>query len=237
MIADSGLAPERFVLEHMLRPYVTALGWLLLEEGIQVEGHTQNILFEVSGGGKLTGQVALRDLSDMSVSIEHRIARQRKFPDLRDFFAEAPPFSVASVAADFQCGGPSAGPRRALVTVERFGLRGFVWAINASLSRYYRGYRQTHVERQYLGMWQDELVQRLGVRARPRRERLGLAVDEAFSEFWRRVDWGELGAREVKQQAAKPILKTQGGTLMRIDCPWGELFLEQGTPAWFRPAF
>ncbi len=59
-IRRSGLPPEAFVVERLLRSYVDVLAYLLFEQGLQVEGHPQNVLFEVDADESWTGRLILR---------------------------------------------------------------------------------------------------------------------------------------------------------------------------------
>jgi siderophore synthetase component len=63
LVELAGDEPEATVIEHVLKPYVAVLAHLLLEQGIELEAHAQNVLFELGRRG-LTGRVVLRDFSD-----------------------------------------------------------------------------------------------------------------------------------------------------------------------------
>ena len=92
LIRRSGRKPEAFVLEELIRPYVKVLAYLLFEEGIQVEGHAQNVLVEIDADEGLTGRVVLRDLSDMSVSIPLRVAKRSRSRPSTGTPGPRPPF-------------------------------------------------------------------------------------------------------------------------------------------------
>ena len=154
LIARSGADPAAFVVEQILRRYVEVAAYLLFVQGIQIEGHSQNVLLEVDADDTLTGRIALRDLSDTSVSLPHRLARRKPLPALTSgVLPPGAPFPIASVAADYACNFGRPTLFRAFDTVERYGLWGFVWAINTVLSRWFREYDSAGVEDQYLALW------------------------------------------------------------------------------------
>jgi RNA polymerase sigma factor (sigma-70 family) len=242
MIKRSGIAPEDFALEKIIRPYVSVLAFLLLEEGIHAEGHTQNILFEVTNDSELTGRIILRDLSDMSVDIAHRIARGKALPDLHCVVSEPPPFPLATVAGGHRSGWTRTNAGRAWNTVERYGLRGFVWAVNTSLARFFPRYCTADVERAYLRFWQEETVRSLEIRPSRRKNRPGIEIDEALRRFHRRVAWRDLGAdrifsvpRTVEQLQPLGVLPHGSSKIQRIESPWGDLLVAAGLPAFFAP--
>ncbi|MEO8352619.1 MAG: IucA/IucC family protein [Chthoniobacteraceae bacterium] len=244
MIRRSGIAAEEFVVEKLLRPYVSVLGFLLFDQGIQTEGHMQNILLELDANQVLTGRVVLRDLSDMSVSIALRIARQKPLPAFeRTFFPAEVPFPLASVAADHRANAGRARLLRGHDTVVRWGLRGFVWSLNTSLARFFPKYRATVVERAYLALWQEQAVRWLGVKPIFRRMPRDFAIDDAMADNLRHIDWTPLGATGGASLAreAEPLLiggltrRRRGADYERIECPWGDLYLDAGRPAFFRP--
>jgi hypothetical protein len=134
---------------------------------------------------------------------------------------------------------------RAQDTVEVYGLRQFVRSVNESLVRYIVGYDARRVEHEYLRLWQDEAVRRLGVRPLIVRHRGGLATDEAIAYFLENVDWRRLGAgapvslprRAQVVPTGQPTRRRSGPAYRRVECRWGDLFLEEGRPVFFRPAF
>ena len=102
VIRRAGVRPESFVIDRLLAPYVDALSFLLLEHGLQFEGHSQNVLLEVDEQMVLTGRMVFRDLSDTSVSIPLRLARRRPFPALdTGTFPVGAPFRLARIPTDF----------------------------------------------------------------------------------------------------------------------------------------
>ena len=129
-------------------------------------------------------------------------------------------------------------------TVERYGLWGFVWPINQSLARFFDRYDTRRVEQQYLELWQQAAIEYLKVRPLFRRHPKGLATDEAVAYFLRQVDWCALGARPAcLPDAAEPLLgegrmrRRSGRVYERLPSAWGDMFILQGVPAFFRPAF
>ena len=79
-IRQDGGRPERFVVERVLAPFITVVAYLLLEQGLEVEPHGQNVLFGVGTDGALTGEVVLRDLSDTSLHVCLRLAKDKPCP-------------------------------------------------------------------------------------------------------------------------------------------------------------
>jgi hypothetical protein len=244
MINRCGIAPEKFVLERVIGPYVSVISYLLLEEGLHVEGHAQNVLFEVNDDSELTGRVILRDLSDMSVDIAHRIARGKPLPDIRGISSGPPPFPLSTVAGGHRCGWTRSNAGRAWNTVERYGLGGFVWSVNTSLARFYPEYNASAVERGYLRKWQEQTMHSLHIRPTLRKDRPGIEMDETVRRFHRRVAWKELGAEHVSQpprriEQLQPIGVLPGGAseIQRVESPWGDLLIAAGLPVYFAPAF
>ena len=246
LIREARARPEPFIVRHVLGPYVRVLAYLLFEEGIQVEGHAQNILVELGSDQRLTGRIVLRDLADMSVSLAMRLARQKSLPALRrDVLPRDAPFAGATVAADHTCNGHRWKLLRARDTVERAGLRAFVWTINTSMTRYFSRYDDRWVEKRYLELWRDEAVAHLGIEPIVYDNPRGLATDEALSCFLSRVDWRSLGAAAgvALSSGAEPLLlegrarRRRGAVYARLRSPWGELFLQDNQPVFFTPAF
>jgi hypothetical protein len=244
MIRRTGVRPEAFVVDRLLAPYVDALSYLLLEHGLQPEGHSQNVLLEVDDQLGLTGRLVLRDLSDTSVSIPLRLAKRRPFPALDvAAFPEGAPFRLARIATDYHCNFDRAWIFRAYDTVERYGLWGFVWPINRSLSRYFEGYDAEQVERAYLTRWQRAVMRSLKVEPLFREQPVGLATDESVGWFLRHVDWRALGAMPGASlpPSAEPVLvgerlrRRRGAGYDRVETPWGDLFLDGAHPAFFAP--
>ena len=244
LIRRAGVRPEAFVIDRLLAPYVDALSFLLLEHGLQFEGHSQNVLLEVDEHMALTGRMVLRDLSDTSVSIPLRLAKRRPFPALdTDTFPVGAPFRLARIPTDFHCNFDRAWIFRAYDTVERYGLWGFVWPINRLLSRFFEGYDAERVERAYLTRWQRAVVKHLGVEPLFRDHPVGLATDEAIGWFLRHVDWRALGAtpRSSLPALAEPVLvdvrlrRRRGCGYERVETSWGDLDLDGRHPAFFAP--
>ena len=127
--------------------------------------------------------------------------------------------------------------------VERYGLWGFVWPVNTSVARFFKGYNSTKVERHYLELWQQAAIDFLGIKPLFRREPKGLATDETIACFLRQVDWRGLGAKPgALCDSAEPLLvegrmrRRPGRIYQRLECAWGELFISDGLPGFFRPA-
>jgi IucA / IucC family len=246
LIRRAGQAPERFVVDRLIRPYVNILAYLLFDQGIQIEGHSQNVLFETDNNGELTGRLVLRDMSDASLSVPFRVARRKPLPVFDPgFFPDGAPVPLASMATDYVCNFGRSWLFRAYDTVERYGLWGFIWSLNTSLARFFPTYDAAAVEDIYLTFWQDAAIQYLGVRPLFRKEPKGLATDEALAYFLRRVDWSSLGCTGGASlpSSAEPLLierrarRRAKPVYERLECSWGELFFLGGLPAFFRPAF
>ncbi len=246
LIKRSGLRPETFVIESMLRRYVEASAYLLFVQALYVEAHTQNVLYEVDASGGLTGRFAIRDLSDTSVSIPLRLARRKALPVLPNGFLPAgAPFPLASVATDYVCNFDRPTLFRAFDTVEVYGLWGFVWAINTVLVGWFSSYDAASVVNAYLELWQEACTRYLGVRPLFRPDPHGLATDEAIAYFLRHTDWTSLGATpgHALPDAVEALLvggrsrRRTGPVYGRVETAWGDLFLDEGHPAFFRPAF
>ncbi|MEO5720978.1 MAG: IucA/IucC family protein [Chthoniobacterales bacterium] len=244
-IRESRMRAEDFVVERLLRPYVTALSYLLFEHGLQYEGHSQNVLYELDPWGRLTGRLILRDLADTSVNLAFRIAKKRPLPIFAPgLLPKDAPFPVAGNAADYRTNARRRRVLRGFDTVERYGLYGFVWAINTSLARFFPRYKTEQVEQRYLELWQQAAIDSLGVRPLFRRKPKGLATDEAIAYFLGQVDWRALGARAAKlPENAEPLIidgrmrRRNAAGYDRLECAWGDLFIGNGLPGFFRPAF
>ena len=190
LIQRSGADAEAFVIDTILQPYVNAVAYLLFVQGIQVEAHSQNTLMEIDADEGLTRRLVFRDLSDTSISIPLRVARGKPLPRFEPgFLPSGAPFPLASVATDYACNFDRPILFRAFDTVERYGLSGFVWALNASLVRSFPAYDAARIDGAYLALWQNAAVRYLGVKPLFRDDPKGLATDEGLAFFLRRVDW------------------------------------------------
>jgi hypothetical protein len=72
MIARSGLAPETFVHERLVRPFVRQWFELAVERGITSEPHAQNVLVEIGQDSLPTGRFLHRDLAGFNVDFDYR---------------------------------------------------------------------------------------------------------------------------------------------------------------------
>lgn len=246
LIHRSGLAAEDFVIETLITPHVEAVAYLLFVQGIQVETHMQNVLVEVDDTAGLTKRIVFRDLSDASISVPLRVARRKPLPVPEPGYLPAgAPFPLASAATDYACNFDRATLLRACDTVERYGLWSFVWALNTSLTRYFPTYRSADIEATYLSLWQQTAQRYLGVFPMLIPESNGLATDEALAHFLRHVDWkslGSVGGQSLPERVdvlriGGPARRRRGPVYDRLECAWGDLFLQEGLPVFFRPAF
>ncbi len=246
----SGLRPERFVVERLLRPYVRVLAHLLFEEGIQLQGHPQNVLVEVDGergrGPRLTGRIVLRDLTDSSVNVALRVAKGRPLPTFGDgFLPRDTPFPICRSLTDCRGHRGRGWPLPARDTVERHGLGAFVWSVNTVVARHVARYDAAAVERGYLALWQAHARAALAVEPRIYERPRGLATDEAIAHFLAHVDWTRLGgvggatlpSAVEPLPIAGPTRRRRGPHYQRVTCAWGDLYIDDGCPAFLRPAF
>jgi hypothetical protein len=245
-IRRSGQAPETFVVEAVLRPYVTLLAHLLLEEGIQVQAHVQNVLVELNSAGEGIRRLVLRDLADTSVNVALRLAKRKPLPALdAGLLPGTTPFPVVRSVMDHAGSREGRRPAAASDTVEKYGLNAFVWAINTSLARYFRGYAAGAIQRCYLELWRDAAMALLRVEPIISRRPLGLATDEAIEYYLAHADWARAGVTPGVSlpKDAEPLPASQrfgrraGPVYDRVESPWGELYLDRGRPVCHRPAF
>ncbi len=246
LIRRSGRPATDYVIDTLIRPYVGALSYLLFVQGIQAEGHSQNLLLEMNERDDPTGRLVLRDFSDATVSIPLRVARRKPLPLLGSGLPEHDvPFPLARVAADYKSNVSRQTLYRGADTVERYGLWGMVWPLNTSLARYFKGYDVRRIERTYLALWQEESVRFLGVKPLRRKDSKGIATDEALAYYLHHQDWESHGATNGHSlpEGVEPFLierrarRRSGPVYQRLECAWGDIFLLDGLPVFFRPGF
>jgi hypothetical protein len=243
LIRQEGGRPERVVCEQILTPYVRALSYLLLVEGMYAEGHIQNVLFEWGPDGRPTGRVVLRDLGDMCVSIPLRLARRRPFPELDGELPPWTPFPLGSIVSNHEDLTSRTGMYRVNEAIVSYGLNQFVWAINESLARSFSRYDAERVRRRYLELWRDAMMRLLPVKVRVREAPLRIPTDEVFEHVLRRIDWTSLGAvgGASLPEHVEPVMiggrarRSARAVYDRLDCEWGELYVREGLPVFFRP--
>lgn len=119
-----------------------------------------------------------------------------------------------------------------------------MWAVNTSLARFFRAYDPSLVERRYLELWQQAAIDHLRVRPLFRDEPTGLAIDESVAYFLRHVNWRRLGAVSASlPDEAEPLIllgkmrRRPGRVYDRVSCGWGDIFVDQGFPGFFRAAY
>ncbi len=242
LVRRSGATAESFVLEHLLRPYVGAIAYLLFVQGIELEAHAQNVLFEVDGDDRLTGWIVFRDLSDSWASVPIRLARQKPLPRLRRLLSDGRPYAAGSIAADHRCHFGRPVLWRGFDIVERYGLWSFVWSVNRALAPFVRGWDAQRIERAYLDLWQEQASDYLGVKPLLRGAR-GLATDEAIAYFLAHRDWSALGATRGHRlpPTAEPLRirhrarRRATAVYDRLECEWGDLYVLDDLPVFFRP--
>jgi hypothetical protein len=245
LIRRSGAPAEQFVIDRLVRPFVMAASYLLFVQGIQAETHIQNVLLELGADGDLTGRLVLRDFQDTTVSPPLRVARRKELPlPVHRAQGDGAP-SWASTATDYFCNFGRPTMQRSGDMVERYGLWGYVWVVNATLERDFEGYDARAVERAYLELWQEQARRFLGVTPDFCREGRGIATDEAIAEYLRLQDWQAHGATSghalpdgVESFLYEPRARRRSGPVYdRVESAWGDIFLAGGLPTFFRPAF
>ncbi|MHB8691443.1 MAG: hypothetical protein ACYDHH_09380 [Solirubrobacteraceae bacterium] len=235
--------PEDVVVEQILAPYVRALGYLLFAEGMHVEGTTQNVLLEWDDDDRPTGRVVLRDLGDWSISIPLRLARRRPFPSLEHELPARTPFPLGSIASDHEDLVGRTNMFRAYEGIVYYGLEQFVATINRSISRFVARYDAELVRRRYLELWRDAMMRLLPVKVTVSEHPLGIVTDDVIAHVVRRVDWSSLGSvgGVTLPDHAEPVYigprarRSARPVYDRLDCEWGELYIREGVPAFFRP--
>lgn len=77
-----------------------------------------------------------------------------------------------------------------------------------------------------------------------RKSPAGLATDEAVAYFLRQTDWGALGAVPAALPGAAEPLRLlgkmrwrSGRSFQRVSSDWGDLFIRDGLPGFFLPAY
>jgi len=247
LIRRSGRSAEHFVAQQILLPYVNVLSYLLFAEGISFEAHAQNVLYEVSTRSNcLTGALVLRDLSDASVNVALRVAKNKPLPAFaRGYFPKGAPFSIVSAAADHFDGGRRPRNWRARMTIERHGMLGFVWAVNHAVQRCFPAYRKDLVNKLYLELWQKAAAGYLGVTPLFDTASGRIAVDEAIALFLRETDWAKHRPRPRVHlpEGAEPLVtgkrarRRTGPAYARVRTAWGDLYLDGNEPAFLMPTF
>jgi hypothetical protein len=246
MIRQSGMRPEAFIVEKLLLPYVGVMAHLLLDEGVQLQGHAQNVLVEVHAETHALGRIVLRDLTDSSVNLALRLAKGKPLPAFeRGFLPATTPFPVIRSVTDHAGSAERHRPIAASDTVEKYGLKAFVWSINTSLARYFKRYDAHSVERHFLVAWQDEVKRHLRVDPELSTTPWGLATDEALAYYLAHVDWASAGSRRgiTLPASAEPLpsgkrfQRRAGPVYDCVESHWGDLYLDRGRPVAQRPAF
>lgn len=245
-IEASGERPEVVFVRELVRPYVSALAYLVFEQGIYPEAHAQNVLFELAADGSPTGRLALRDMSDMSVNVALRAAKDRPLPaPPAGFFPARLPFSPLNLAQNQWVTPRRARDQRGWMTMQLYGAEGGLWPVIASLKRHYPDFAETAVYGVYRRLWQSAAQAYLGVTPELSGDRHAMAIDEAIAHFVTHAPWEDRGARgPVALEADVDMLLCPGrarprrGRVYRVvKTGWGSVFLEEtGRPAFFRSA-
>jgi hypothetical protein len=246
LIRRSGVPPEQFVIDRLVRPFALVASYLLFVQGIQAETHIQNVLVELDADGDLTGRLVLRDFQDTTISPPMRVARHKELPlPVAWIPPDGAPLRLASAATDYSCNLGRPILQRCGDMVERYGLWGYIWVVNAALERDFGGYDARTVELAYLQLWQEQARRFLGVTPAFCRDDRGIATDEAIVEYLRLQDWRNHGATSghTLPEGVEPFLyggrarRLAGHVYDRVESAWGDIFLFAGLPAFFRPAF
>jgi hypothetical protein len=224
LISASGLSPFIYVLEKIVRPLVHALSYLLFEEGLSVECHSQNILYELDGASELTGKVILRDLTGVRVQIGLRFARGKPFPRCGWFPPHARQIEPLFMGRTVR--------RSASFFVENFGLRCALWPLTYGLRRYFPSLSYAALKSAYLLLWQEAAVASLHLRPLFKPRRAGLALDEAIDFYLANFPWdalarehrGSLSSRDLVPLTFAPVRRGRGRIGGRgIAMSWGTI--------------
>ncbi len=246
LIRQSTMTPEDFVVDKLLIPYVGVLAHLLLDEGIQVQGHAQNVLVEVDERTGELDRIVLRDLTDSSVNLALRLAKGKPLPRFgAGFLPRTTPFPIIRSVTDHAGSAERHRPIAASDTVEKFGLKAFVWSVNTSLARYFKRYDARAVERRFLVAWQDQVKHHLCVEPQISTKPWGLATDEALAYYLAHVDWERAGSRSgvtlptsaERLPTGERFRRRAGPVYDRVESDWGDVYLDRGRPVAQRPAF
>ncbi len=72
MLQQTRLSAEEFVLTKVLRPFANQWVDLVVNHGIAIEAHAQNVLFEISPHGLPTGNFVYRDFGGFNIDLNFR---------------------------------------------------------------------------------------------------------------------------------------------------------------------
>ena len=112
--------PDQFVRDRLMKPLARAVAYLLMEEGMIGEYHTQNVSFVVDESGLPTGKVLLHDADAFRTSLVLRTLNQKNTQAVRSLET---PFFFMKDATFGQAGG---------FHTQGFNLNGLVWDMMAS---------------------------------------------------------------------------------------------------------
>jgi hypothetical protein len=244
MIRGARADPATFAIERLVTPLVRVYAHLALAEGLFGEMHPQNVLYEVGADGALTGKIVIRDFTDMTLNIPLRVAQGRPLrrpPE--EFLPENRPLELAWITTERFIEEWRDRTRIANLCVNGHGLQGSVWVIHRGLRAAFPDVRFTKLEGAYLSMWRTAVNHHLGVDPIPFRGPGGIPVNEAMQAFFSRVSWRELGARPSRLPRGARVRwigdgpKRAAARGLALETAWGEVFIVDGSPAFFRPAF
>ncbi len=238
--------PTEWFIERVLEPYVKVFAHLVLEEGLNVEPHVQNVLFGIDARGDLDGRIVLRDMCDTTVNIALRIANGKPLPEFPPGFWPEGPGTRVDKALDNHVSRDRRRPvNRTGICVERYGLIGMLWVVGRSLRPWLPDLDGARLRRAYMEMWQRAAI--LSLHARPlfSKRCTRIAMDEAIAWRLANLPWAETPPRRrsTLPREARALMiggrcpRRAGAAYGTVATPWGRLFLDGPTPAWFAPAF
>lgn len=92
MIEKSGMDPKEFVRTKIVEPMAAQWFDMVVDRGIQMEPHAQNVLIELGKDGLPTGRFLHRDLGGFTVDFNHRerlgLGTKASLPYIHDFEKE-----------------------------------------------------------------------------------------------------------------------------------------------------
>lgn len=80
MLSQTKLSAKEFLVRQILRPFAQQWVDLVVEHGIAIEAHAQNVLMEVNSRGMPTGKFIYRDFGGFNIDLKLRIERHLAMP-------------------------------------------------------------------------------------------------------------------------------------------------------------
>ena len=237
--------PTEWFIERVLKPYLRVFTHLVLEEGLNIEPHAQNVLFGIDAKGDLDGRIVLRDMCDTTVNVALRIAKGRPLPTFPAGFWPEGPVTCVDKALDRNVHVDKGPIRRTGNCIRRYGLFGMLWVVEQSVARWLPDLDGARLRRVYMETWQRAAISSLRARPLFSRSCTRIAMDEAIAWRLANLPWAAhpAGRRSSLPRRAQALM--MGGRSMRrsgaayetIDTSWGRLYFDGPKPAFFAPAF